>query len=156
MPDLKNLSRDNYRTIRKKVQLFAKACQKRGPERTAEGALMLFQSLEGMAWSACEEMDLDLLDTARAFEHILDRLDVPFQYDVDDEKPQRIEELVNQFYRTKNETLRDNLLRFGNQVKLTSCWATFCFTAARCRSTRYRTSGATRARSCRSSRCRRP
>ena len=105
MPDLRGLSKDNYRTIRKKIQLFAKARQRRGNDAISEGALALFQSLEGLAWSACEEMDLDLLDQPSAFDSILLRLDGTFQYDVDDEKPVRIEELVNQFYRNKNETI---------------------------------------------------
>ena len=78
--------------------------------------MSVFQSLDGLAWSACEEVDLALLDQKDAFEQILKRLDVPFQYDEDDEKPARIEELVNLFYRTKNETLREYLLRFENLI----------------------------------------
>ena len=114
MPSLHGLTKENYRRVRKKIQLFAKACARRGVEAVAEGALALFQSFEGLAWNACEEMDLDLLDRSTAFDAILARLDTPFQYDEDDEKPARIEELVSQFNRLKNETLRDYILRFEN------------------------------------------
>ncbi len=48
---------------------------------------MLFQSLEGLARNACEEVDLDLLDNADAFNQIVKRLGTPFQYDIDDETP---------------------------------------------------------------------
>ena len=48
-PDLRSLKKESYRTQRKKILLFAKACERRGQEAISEGAMSLFQSLDGLA-----------------------------------------------------------------------------------------------------------
>ena len=68
MPDLRSLKQPAYRTLRKKMQIFEKACQARGQLVVAEAALMMMNSLEGDNWLAMEDVSLDRFDTMKAFD----------------------------------------------------------------------------------------
>ena len=57
-----------YRMLRKKVQIFEKACQARGQLVVTEAALMMLNSLEGDNWLAMEDVSLDRFDTMKAFD----------------------------------------------------------------------------------------
>ena len=56
MPDLGSLKQPTYRMIRKKMQIFEKACQARGQLVVTEAAVMMLNSLEGENWLAMEDV----------------------------------------------------------------------------------------------------
>ena len=68
MPDLGSLKQPTYRMLRKKMQIFEKACQARGQLVVTEAALMMLNSLEGDNWLAMEDVSLDQFDTMNAFD----------------------------------------------------------------------------------------
>ena len=68
MPDLRSLKQPTYRMLRKKMQIFEKACQARGQPVVTEAALMMLNSLEGDNWLAMEDVSLDRFDTMKAFD----------------------------------------------------------------------------------------
>ena len=71
MPDLSSLKQPTYRMLRKKMQIFEKACQARGQLVVTEAALMMLNSLEGDNWLAMEDVSLDRFDTMNAFDEFL-------------------------------------------------------------------------------------
>ena len=62
MPDLTTLCTENYRTQRKKLQIFEKACRGRSAVAVGEGCLALLNSLTGTNWDVMESVDLDDFD----------------------------------------------------------------------------------------------
>ena len=63
MPDLRSLKQPSYRMLRKKMQIFEKACQ-------ARGQLMMLNPLEGDNCLAMEDLSLDRFDTMKAFDEL--------------------------------------------------------------------------------------
>ena len=106
MPDLRSLTQPTYRMLRKKMQIFEKACQTRGQLVVTEAALMMLNSLEGDKWLAMEDVSLDRLDTMKAFDEFYKVFDRDYQYDPEQELPARMEELVIGFHRQRAEPLR--------------------------------------------------
>ena len=106
MPDLGSLKQPTYRMLRKKMQIFEKACQARGQLVVTEAALMMLNSLEGDNWLAMEDVSLDQFDTMNAFDEFYKVFDRDYQYDPEQELPARMEELVTGFHRQRAEPLR--------------------------------------------------
>ena len=106
MPDLGSLKQPTYRMLRKKMQIFEKACQARGQLVVTEAALMMLNSLEGANWLAREDVSLDQFDTTNAFDEFYKVFDRDYQYDPEQELPARMEELVTGFHRQRAEPLR--------------------------------------------------
>ena len=106
MPDLGSLKQPTYRMLRKKMQIFEKACQARGQLVVTEAALMMLNSLEGDNWLAMEDVSLDQFDTMSAFDEFYKVFDRDYQYDPEQELPARMEELVTGFHRQRAEPLR--------------------------------------------------
>ena len=119
MPDLTDMTKENYRTKRRKLEIFERACRSRGQEATTEGALMLLNSLEGDKWQSLENINLNEFDRLTAFETFYKIFDRDYQFDPETEMPARIEELVTKFHRLKHESLRKYVMRLQqNDVKL--------------------------------------
>jgi len=110
-PDAKDLKDDNYRTFRKRLDLFERCCRRRGADAVAEGAMVVLQSLSGEAWVACEECDLDRIDSAEAFDELRLHLDALFRYTPQVELPNRCDSFFSEFCRAPKETLNAYLLR---------------------------------------------
>ena len=106
MPDLGSLKQPTYRMLRKKMQIFEKACQARGQLVVTEAALMMLNSLEGDNWLAMEDVSLHRFDTMKAFDEISQVFDRDYQYDPEQELPARMDELVAGFHRQRAEPLR--------------------------------------------------
>ena len=106
MPDLGSLKQPTYRMLRKKMEIFEKACQARGQLVVTEAALMMLNSLEGDNWLAMEDVSLDQFDTMNAFDEFYKVFDRDYQYDPEQELPARMEELVTGFHRQRAEPLR--------------------------------------------------
>ena len=49
VPDASNLTAENYRNFRRRVEVFERCCRRRGAECISEGAPLLLQSLTGEA-----------------------------------------------------------------------------------------------------------
>ena len=119
LPALNDVTHDNYRMKRKKLEIFAKACSIRGQMAITEGALAIIQGLEGNSWAIVEELDLELLDQPTAFETLTRLLDEQFQYEPEVELPNLMQTFFNKFARDNGETLRAYFLRFATlQAKL--------------------------------------
>ena len=84
-----------------------RCCRRRGPEAIVEGAFLLLQQFGKTAWDACEEINLDELETPRAFDVLMEALDKLYRYDENVEQPNRCEEFFNTFCRKKSETLQE-------------------------------------------------
>ena len=110
-PDSTGLSQMNYRSFRRRIDVFEMCCRRRGVGVIAEGALLLLQSFTKEPWDACEAIDLNLLEGPQAFLHIRKALDGLYQYDETVEIPQRCEEFFQLFCRHHNETLQQYILR---------------------------------------------
>ena len=113
-PDPTNLTAHEYRTFRRRLQLFARMCYKRGQQTASEGAFLIVQQLTGEAWAASETIDLDVLDTGdRPFDEIFTCLDRLYQYEPEVEMPLRCEEFFSSFQRNTDETLNAYVARHG-------------------------------------------
>ena len=99
MPDLRSLKQTTYRMLRKKMQIFEKACQARGQLVVTEAALMMLNSLEGDNWLAMEDVSLDRFDTMKAFDEFYKVFDRDYQYDPEqtvEPHPQNISQLESE------------------------------------------------------------
>ena len=117
MPDGAKLSSENYRTFRRRLQIFQKMCARRGPSTIAEGALSLLASFEGDLFDKLETIPLDDLEQPTAFTEILRILDMHFQYSIEVQQPENIEKFVQDFRRLKGEPLNQFLLRHQQEVR---------------------------------------
>ena len=117
-PDSAGLSQLNYRSFRRRIDVFEMCCRRRGVGVIAEGALLLLQSFTKEPWDACEAIDLNLLEGPQAFIHIRKALDGLYQYDESVEIPQRCEEFFQLFCRHHNETLQQYILRHQQMLTM--------------------------------------
>ena len=74
-PDSTGLSQMNYRSFRRRIDVFEMCCRRRCVNVIAEGALLLLQSFTKEPWDACEAIDLNELEGPQAFVHIRKALD---------------------------------------------------------------------------------
>ena len=116
-PEGRDLTRQNYRSYRRRVKIFKMCCTKRGAACVGEGALLMLQLLEGHAWTACESIEIESFEDAEdPFEDILQALDKLYHYDDQVELPNRIEKFFQEFGRLKGENLQEYLLRHQQEV----------------------------------------
>ena len=117
MPEAAKLTPENYRTFRRRLQIFQRMCTRRGPTTIAEGALALVASFEGDLFDKLEAVSLDDLEGDNAFDAILVILDRQFQYVVEVQQPEKIERFVQDFRRLKGEAMNQYLLRHQLEVR---------------------------------------
>ena len=72
-------------------------------------------TLQESFWALSEKVDLDVLDTPQAFDHLIKLLDVHFKYETAVEVPDKQEKYFSTFMRKKGETLQDCILCHDQQ-----------------------------------------
>ena len=117
MPDGAKISSENYRTFRRRFQIFQTMCRRRGADTVAEGALALLASFEGDLFDKLEAITLEKLEQPTAFDEILKILDMHFQYAIEVKQPEKIEKFIQNFRRLKGEHLNQYLLRHQQEVR---------------------------------------
>ena len=111
VPDASNIDADTYRDFRRRLDIFERMCQRRGPDAVTEGAYLIMNTLQAEAWLVTESINLDDLETSRAFEVIRNELDTLYRYEPEVEMPNRCEDFFNQFCRIKEEKLNSYIAR---------------------------------------------
>ena len=71
MPDGAKISSENYRTFRRRLQIFQTMCRRRGPATVAEGALALLALFDGDLFDKLETILLEDLERPTALDDIL-------------------------------------------------------------------------------------
>ena len=110
-PDASSIDADNYRDFRRRLDIFERTCQRRGPDAVTEGAYLIMNMLQADAWQVTESVNLDDLETPRAFAVIRQELDLLYRYEPEVEMPNRCEDFFNQFCCLKDETLNSYVAR---------------------------------------------
>ena len=117
-PVADSLNQKSYRSYRRRLQLFAKQCSRRGRDTAIEGAFLVVSLLQDAAWEATEQLDLDEVELEdEPFKPIFTLLDKLYQYEDPIEVPSRCDEFFQDFMRMKNEDLQAYILRHGTMMK---------------------------------------
>ena len=116
IPEFKDLQPVTYRRYRRKLEIFQNACASRGAKASAEGALAVLNTLEGVAWDATEAIPVERFEQADPFNPFFDIFDELYHFDETQEVPARIEELTSRFVRQKDEPLRKFVTRLDTIV----------------------------------------
>ena len=119
MPDGTGLTVHTYRIFRRKMQIFARLCERRGVEAVSEGSLAIILSFTGDVFEALETLlDVDgNLEPANAFKRIIDRRDGHYRYTEGVELPARMENFFQAFHRLPRETLQLYILRHQKELE---------------------------------------
>ena len=96
----------SYRDFRRRMELFAKLCKRRGTDCEAEGALTLLQCLPRCCWDATRHIALDELEN-EGMTKLIGALDKLYRYDDSVEAPLRCKEYFEKFSRRPDETLNE-------------------------------------------------
>ena len=118
-PIADDLTQSNYRSFRKRLELFALQCRRRSKDAEVEGALLVVSLLKNLAWDAASEQ-LDLNDIERntePFKPVLKLLDGLYQYEEEIEVPVRCEDFFQLFMRGRGEEMQAYLIRHKTQLK---------------------------------------
>ena len=92
-PSADGLSQKNYRSFRRRLELFSLQCRRRSKDAEIEGALLVVSLLKDSAWEACEQLDYsDIQSAERPFDPLVRLLDQLFQYEEMIEIPSRCSE----------------------------------------------------------------
>ena len=95
-----------YRDFRRRMELFAKLCKRRGTDCEAEGSLTLLQCLPRCCWEATRHIALDELEND-GMQKLIAALDKLYRYDDSVEAPLRCKEYFEKFSRKPDETLNE-------------------------------------------------
>ena len=103
-PAATDLTAKSCRSYRRRLLLFSKQCQRRGPNVQVEGAFLVLSLLQDSAWEAAEQLSLEEIESSSdPFRPILKLLDRLYQYEEDVELPARCEEFFQGFSRQRGE-----------------------------------------------------
>ena len=117
-PSADGLSQKTYRSYRRRLQLYAKQCLRRGKDTAVEGSFLVISLLKDNAWEATEQLDLDEIErSADPFKPVMELLDKLYQYEDVVEIPSRCEEFFQEFGRQKNEEMQSFLIRHQTMMK---------------------------------------
>ena len=117
-PSADGLSQKNYRSFRRRLELFSLQCRRRSKDAEIEGALLVVSLLKDSAWEACEQLDYsDIQSAERPFDPLVRLLDQLFQYEEMIEIPSRCSEFFEEFQRRKQEELQAYLVRHQSMMK---------------------------------------
>ena len=112
------LTQKNYRSYRRRLELFEKQCMRRGHDTSVEGAYLVISRLRDVAWDATEQLNFDDIEQAtRPFKAVFRLLDNLYQYEDLIEVPSRCDEFFSEFGRNKGEELQAYLIRHRTLLK---------------------------------------
>ena len=101
---------EGYKEWRQKIEIHARRMKAR-QQGTIVG-LDILTSLSGRAWTTCEDLDMDKLETEDGYKLILARLDAIYKHDKRTELPEEFETFFFKGNRRQKETLLDYSSRF--------------------------------------------
>ena len=117
-PDTDKLNQKNYRSFRRRVELFERQCHRRSVDAAIEGTLLLISRLQDLAWDSTEQISFEALErSSRPFTFVYEILDNLYQYEQQVEVPTRCEEFFAEFQRLKNEDMTSYLVRHRTLLK---------------------------------------
>eukprot|EP00435_Cladocopium_sp_Y103_P069668 s114_g33.t1 len=117
-PTAEGLNQKSYGSYRRRLQLFAKQCGRRGRDTAIEGASLAVSLLQDAAWEATEQLDLDEVELEdETFKPIFILFDKLYQYEDLIEVPSRCEEFFQDFMWLKNEDLQAYNMRHSTMMK---------------------------------------
>ena len=117
-PSTDGLNQKNYRSFRRRVELFERQCHRRSVDTAVEGALLLISRLQDLAWDSTEQISFEALERSPTpFTFVYEILDNLYQYEQQVEVPSRCEEFFAEFQRMKNEDMTSYLVRHRTLVK---------------------------------------
>lgn len=67
------LNQKNYRSFRRRVELFERQCHRRSVDAAIEGALLLISRLQDLAWDSTEQISFEAERSTRPFTFVRSR-----------------------------------------------------------------------------------
>ena len=117
-PSPEGLPQKNYRSFRRRLEVFKMQCSRRGRDAMVEGSLLVISSLQDVAWDATEQLKFDEIESAAdPFLPLMKMLDELYQYKDLIEVPSRCEEVFSEFQRNKGEELQAYIVRHRTMLK---------------------------------------
>ena len=117
-PPTEGLSQKNYRSFRRRVELFERQCHRRSVDTAVEGALLLISRLQDLAWDSTEQISFEALERSpKPFTFVYEILDNLCQYEQHVEVPSPCEDFFAEFQRLKNEDMTAYWARHRTLVK---------------------------------------